>query len=786
MRNAAAALFSFVLIFSPLAFGATEPWSWLVMEVAAFAALTLYGLHCHLQGGVWYRVPATTPLFLLLGYLTLQIVPLPAGLVALLAPRTYAAYQETLGQLGPLPWLTLSLNTKATIGELWRYSAYVACYLVAVQLLADKDALRTLVRRVVFLGAGIAFYMLLFSFVPTTKIYWLREVGIVPTGPYVNHNHFANLMAMLLPLAIVLFMYARPRMHYEKTLREKVVAFFTYRKMSEYLYLGLAALLIGASIFLSLSRGGMTSSCLSVLLLFLAFFRRERRDKRSALLWGVVIAAAIVLSVEWWLGWQQIFTRFGRLQSADGGLYELRFDYWQDTLRIIRDFWITGAGFGAFVDIYPAYRTIPGTMVLDHAHQDYLELLVEGGMVGMLLVGWFWVALFRQNLRVIRQRHERFSFYLFWGSTAGIVAFMLHGFSDFSFHLGANGLYLFFLAALSVAAAHTRLRPGLAPSHLPVVPTPRFARIYPMVPVLLALLAGTFQAGLVSGRLRSEPLVGLLLDESMSHEALTALKGQAQQAVQADPLEGRYWFALANLEAALYDNQATRAHYRQALRRNPTKGIYLQQLALAEASLGEIQRAEQLFKASIRYERGEPQRYFTYAGWLWENGRKGEGLAQMRQALALEGTPFDTAIALMVQHGLTDVEMEQAMPLRVGPNLRLADYYNTTKKLEQAARLYERALDFVAQEPTLRPGHFQKPYWFFMKRGQFDKALAVMRLASQYLPQEAAIAVNAGQAYEKMGLDYRAVEEYERALTIDRSNQAAQRALLRLRGKPNR
>lgn len=783
MHKLARSLFPGVLFFAPLAFGATEPWAWLLMEGGAWAALAAYAFARHREGGDWYAVPGLLPLLLFLAYVLLQLMPLPSGLVALIAPQTHALYRGTLGIVAMPSWLTLSLNIKATLSELLRYSAYIAFYILAVQLLADKETLRAIVRRVVFFGGGVACYMLLYSSMATSKIYWLREVGGVPTGPYLNHNHFANLMAMLLPLAVALFMYARPRLDYEKSLREKVVAFFSHHRSRAHLFLGLAALLIGASVFLSLSRGGMTSSTLSLVLFFLILVRRERQEGRGGFLWGVLIAAAILCAVEWWLGWERIFAHFERLETPERGFYELRFDYWQDTLYLIRDFWLTGAGFGSFADVYPAYRTIAGTLMLDHAHNDYLELMVEGGLIGFLLVGWFWVAFFWANLRTIRQRRDRYSLYLFWAAAAGITAFMLHGFTDFSSHLGANGLYLFALAGLAVAAAHTRMRPGGPPSRLPVAAPPRGLPLrVAMAATGFLVLTVTFQSGVVLGQWRRAPLAEQVLDERLTPAEVAALRHQAGQALAVDPLEGDYWLAAGNLAAMLYDNKAAWANYWQALRRNPARGLYLQQLAQAAAVQGNGRQADQLFQAALRLDRGEPERYMAYAAWLWGQGRKGEGITQMQRALSLEeGGRLDAAIAFMLQHRLTDQEISAAMPPRMAPNQQLAEYFSNAGKDELAASLFERSLDFAGLEAPLRPSFFVKPCYFFLKRGEVERALMVMRLAAQYLPHDSTIALHGAEAYEKAGLTYRAVEEYERALALDPASQPAQRALARLR-----
>ncbi|HSR35551.1 MAG TPA: hypothetical protein VLL73_00095, partial [Desulfurivibrionaceae bacterium] len=407
----------------------------------------------------------------------------------------------------------------------------------------------------------------------------------------------------------------------------------------------------------------------------------------------------------------------------------------------------------------------------------------EGGVVGFLLVGWFWAVFLWENVQTIRQRRDRYALYLFWAAVSGIAAFLLHGFTDFSSHLGANGLYLFFLAGVAVAAAHTRMRPGGAPSKLAVFRDPRLPWRMIVAGSVALVLAVLFQAGVVIGQWQSVSLADQHPDAQGSMGAIRQLREQAAAASAADPLEGDYWLASGNLAAMAYDNEAAWGGYWRALRRNPGRGLYLQQLARATAARGDRQRANQLFQAAIRFDHGEPERYMAYAGWLWEQGRTDDGIVQMQRALALEeGGRLEAAIAFMLQHRLTDQEIITAMPPRMAPNQQLAEYFSAAGKEELAAFLWERSLDFAGLESPLRPAFFLKPYRFFLKRGEASRALSVMRVAGQYLPEDATIALYGAEAYEQSGLIYRAVEEYERALALDPASQSAQRALERLRG----
>ncbi len=180
-----ALLLLFVLVFSPLAFGTVEPWSHALSQTAALVGLAV-ALHRRTHGGRLrlYAMPGTLPLLLFLGFLLLQVTPLPPALVRLLSPAAHGRWAAALESAGPLPWLNLSLDPQATLREFFRFSACAAVYLLTVQVLARRDRLRAATTLLPVFAAALSFLAIMqFLITPRTLLFLRESPGGPPSGP---------------------------------------------------------------------------------------------------------------------------------------------------------------------------------------------------------------------------------------------------------------------------------------------------------------------------------------------------------------------------------------------------------------------------------------------------------------------------------------------------------------------------------------------------------------------------------------------------------------------------
>ncbi|MEA2115032.1 MAG: O-antigen ligase family protein, partial [Thermodesulfobacteriota bacterium] len=354
-------LYLFILIFSPLAFGTVEYWSLGTVEAVVPATVLLLCVHLQINKDPHLRVPGLLPLVLLLCWMALQLVPLPPGLVQTIAPKIYETYLPLL-QLNNdhQPWIPLTVQPKASLQELLRFSTYALFFVLTVQLLSRSDRLQKTVTVVAWLGVAIAIEAILQKLTSPQAIYWFRPAppSTSPIGPWVYCNHFAGFMEMIFPLVVALFLFHRPGISYEEPLRDRILAMFTMSGANKHMLFGTGAMLMAVAILLSVSRGGIITLCLA-LLFFTVYLSRQTGQWRNK--WLVVLITLVLLMISW-LGWDPIMHKFGNIWGEQGLNTSSRLPVLLDSINMARDFILTGSGFGTYEVAFPAYRTVPGEM----------------------------------------------------------------------------------------------------------------------------------------------------------------------------------------------------------------------------------------------------------------------------------------------------------------------------------------------------------------------------------------------------------------------------------------
>jgi len=329
--------------------------------------------------------------------------------------------------------------------ELQLLLTYAIVLFLATQAFRTADHWRGFVWFVMFFGFIVAIFGILQHLIFNGKLYWFRAMryGGIPFGPYVNRNHFAGFAELVIPVALVPLVLGKVR-------RERWLA------------VAIFALLPIVALFLSASRGGIVSFAAEIVVLTLLMALR-RAGGRHVLAGGVVFLLAFMLVS--WLGVRQMLERFSSMQSLEvsvGKRATMRHDAW----HIFRDHPWTGTGLGTLPIVFPAYESLYDGKVVNHAHNDYLEMLADTGVLGAFCCACFLGVLFFCSLKQLLVTDKSFAAALHLSGLVACCGFLVHSLVDFNLHMPGNALLFFLMAHLatqipqSPANRHSRPSPA--------------------------------------------------------------------------------------------------------------------------------------------------------------------------------------------------------------------------------------------------------------------------------------------------------------------------------------
>nr|MDU9044921.1 O-antigen ligase family protein [Candidatus Electrothrix aestuarii] len=781
-------LFLATLFFAPLAFGTTENWSIITVELLVALAGIFYFLPSagKKASSSYYRVPGILPLLLLLAWMLLQLIPLPLSLVRIVAPNICQAYQPilTLPTLGNLyAWLPLTVNYKETLLEVLRLSSYALFYVLTIQLLTSSRKLRLTITLVTGLAICIAFFAILQRITAPDTLFWFRKLsdGKQAFGPWVYKNHYAGFMVMLCPLVLSQFFLYRPVYGRADTLRGKIVAFFSESKTALYLGWGFGSIVIFASVFLTQSRGGILSIICS-LLFFLFFISRQQEKIGKAQLF--ILFAGFLILVGWY-SWEPISDRFLAIfDSETGRVKDDRLLIWQDTFQIIKDFFLTGSGFGTFVDIFPSYKTLPDDLLYDHAHNDFLELLSNGGVPAGLLGGWFIASVLHVGYKMIHLRRDSFSVFPAVGAFSGLAGLLVYSGFDFNLHNGANGLYFFFLAGLLVSAGNTRRYYQDSPTLLPLL-KPNYWRNILVFTAILAFFGATlfYQGRKVwaERKYRKARQVSSL-ERFTPVDRVEKMSMLLEEARAFDPVTGLYSHTLAKLKSLQgQDKQAVRLSA-EAVRQQSMSFTFLQQLGHVVAAT-DLELARNLLKRG--YERADQKKlaFQTWAAFELSQRTGKEGRVRLRREVERDPRMLASLYQVLIKYQVNQKYVAEILPQKTSSWLGFWNKVKNEKRSSEFHFIIEHALDFIDNDSKVLPQYFSEVFHYYRTQKKDEKSGNVLQVALRYLPDYVPFHILLGEIYLKKGKKELAIKQYEQAAVLDPENSEIQRRVKVLRVK---
>lgn len=407
------------VIFAVLAYGTVESWSLALFELNALLLAVLLAIRFTFDDQAELKNwRLALPLLMITGWGAIQVAA------------------------------ALSLDQQATKETTVKWLAMAIYFLAALHALRSPERRRKVLVAMTIFGFAVSLFAILQRLTYNGKMYWVRPVSIyiAPYGPYGNYNHFAGMVELILPLPLAYLLLARLK------LEERLLWLFS-------------VVMMAVALVFSGSRGGILALGVQLLAMMLIVALAQRRGLNdeislagNKLIAGGALAAVLLLVL--WIGYEPLAKRFSLLrQGASEYSLVTRTEYWRGAWQMIQDRPLTGVGLGAFPAVYPAYgRSSVKNERLEHTHNDYLQLLTDGGLIGGLIGLWFLFELVRVLRRQLphleRTRSQDRAMTL--GGYVALLGIAVHSFLDFNLQIAANALLFLSVLALTVCMRSTK------------------------------------------------------------------------------------------------------------------------------------------------------------------------------------------------------------------------------------------------------------------------------------------------------------------------------------------
>lgn len=760
-----------LIVLGPLALGGAAPWVlWPLVGLAAVAA-GLAGVGARRQGHAVHVPLLAVPLLAGAGLCLVQLLPLPSGVLGWVSPEAASLREFALVPLGLTGARPVSLEPSATWREVAKHLAYALLFLAAVEVCRSRHSRRRLLATLALTGAAVSLLGLLHAVLDVPQLLGLLAYTHAQpplVTPFGNPNHLAGFLGLAATVGLGL-------------------AVSSERRGGMVLF-GVAALLSGAGVLLSLSRAGILFFLFGQVVLAVWLVRRGTEGRSTARvppLWSrgaaVVLLLCATLAVGGYVAWERLLAEAASADSVEE-LRHSKVDLWPMMAEAARAFPVLGMGRGAFEAAFTRYQSVPNPNTLTHPENAVLQLAAEFGVPGLVLLGllvWGFARLLRQE-RLGRAE---------LAVLAGVLALGLHNLFDFSLELPASAVAA--LVALATVARPEEREGSTAVRRIWKMPATRGLALAAGLTVvaLVALVPGRHRLAVAEEELAAlvqarPPLAEVraravaLIDRHPSDYLLYSLVGSAYSAGgKASAAE-----ALAFVNRALYLRPMDAASHRiaaRALLALGRRGQAFLEYRLAHASgdegvlmreaLDQARTLEELqaltpdsagvvaeLALSLSSRPGRQEQALAWLAWARERFDAAQGVAVLweREArLRMVRGELGEAEALCA-------ELERRVPEALEPQLLRAEILRAQGRHADAIGLLERIL------PRF-PGKVEVSFVLashLLDAGLTRRAREVLQGASPFVTdyrQRARLLSLEGAGYEREGLLARALERYQ-------------------------
>lgn len=431
-------LLCFVPVLTTVLFGGVDNATWIVVTICWVAIILMWLVEAWRAKGLIFEPSSLQlPLIGLLLIGLVQLLPLGSGVGdAVIAVPTIKS---------------LTLDPIGTRFFLSHLIVYIIFFAASLTYINSEKRLRKVVFLVVIFGAVMAFIAILQRLASPELIYGLRvPYQAIPFGPFINQHHFASFMEMTGGVTLGLI-FGRSGLKDKKLL------------------LLISVAIMGIATILTSSRGGMIAFiAVFAFVLIMGFIARKRRPEsdndeteprtslqKALIATGVSVSILLLLGAVVFLGGSDALLRGVTMAVAKEDFTNGRLHFWWVAIKIFLNNPILGVGLDAFGVAFTKYDTWHGIFRVEQAHNEYLQILAETGIVGFACIATFIYLLFKKGMSTIATAGSGFRQNVAIGALAGCFGILVHSFFDFPLRTPSNGFFFLLLVAIATVSVKT-------------------------------------------------------------------------------------------------------------------------------------------------------------------------------------------------------------------------------------------------------------------------------------------------------------------------------------------
>lgn len=376
------------------------------------------------------------PVGLFFALVVFQLINLPGSVIHVLSSKTFSLYDHLVPAASQRPYFTLSIYPNATISEILKLLSFFGIFFLLINYKPTKKGLDRIINVIIFFGLAISLFGIIQKYSYPDRVYWFdaQDSASQCFGPFINHNNFAGYINMIIPLALGYSLTEMP--------------------LSKRVIYAICVVVMSLALFLSMSRGGLLVYTLTMLF-FLLFSRLKeyfQTKVKTAFIWMIIIVCLGIIFIER----RAVLERFSTLFRKETFAVFGHGYSWLDILKTWADFPLFGTGLGTFGNISTMYNSSASQTLFTYAHNDYLQLLSEVGLLGFILIIWFFAVYFKSVIKMWFERHDTYAICLVLGGLASLFSMLAYSLLDFNLHIPANTVLFFVIMGLVYRSVITR------------------------------------------------------------------------------------------------------------------------------------------------------------------------------------------------------------------------------------------------------------------------------------------------------------------------------------------